>query len=366
MVIPWSRALAWRLERHFLGRFPAASVEAAVEGVVSLQAGTGDVELAVGTRRARADAGAVARALDEGRILKTYLFGGATHLVTPRAAADLLALRGSQRQWELPDWQSFYGLSPEAWKPLRALVRDALADGPLTRDELVAAVTADSAFVHLGEALRSGSQTFLKPFAWQGDLSLGPTRDGAPTFRSLDGVPGWNGIPDLDEAGPRALVTYVGSYGPVTVSNLKYRFGEGLSAGGRRLTGWLSSLEGRLVEIETDAGAALCLAEHVDAIAGTAPSDEVRLLPGYDPWVLGPGTADPRVVPPARRAVASRGSNLVLRGGVVSGSWRAVTGRLEVLWFEQAGPVPGERLAAEAARLGELLDREFALEVTSG
>jgi winged helix DNA-binding protein len=40
-------------------------------------------ELAVRTRRERSRPGEVARALAEGRIVKTFAFRGATHLITP-------------------------------------------------------------------------------------------------------------------------------------------------------------------------------------------------------------------------------------------------------------------------------------------
>jgi hypothetical protein len=51
----------------------------------------------------------------------------------------------------------------------------------------------------------------------------------------------------------------------------------------------------------------------------------VRRIPGYDAWALGPGTADDLVVPPARRAVVTRGANLVLRGGPSSAPGAAGT-----------------------------------------
>jgi hypothetical protein len=83
----------------------------------------------------------------------------------------------------------------------------------------------------------------------------------------------------------------------------------------------------------------------------------VRLLPGYDQWVLGPGTADPHVVPPGRRALVTRQANLVIAGGVVSGTWSLTDGAVVVDWFAEAGPPPRKRLAAEVARLATILGR---------
>ena len=93
-------------------------------------------ELAVRARRERSRSGEVARALAEGRIIKTFAFRGATHLMTPEDGGAYLALRAASRMWELPSWQSYYGLTPSDWPVLREAVREALADGPMTREEL--------------------------------------------------------------------------------------------------------------------------------------------------------------------------------------------------------------------------------------
>jgi hypothetical protein len=111
-------------------------------------------ELAVRVRRQRSQPGEVARALAEGRIIKTFAFRGATHLMTPEEGGAYLALRAASRMWELPSWQIHYGLAPSDWPGFRETVREALADGPLTRGELGAAVTARPAFRHLGFRLR--------------------------------------------------------------------------------------------------------------------------------------------------------------------------------------------------------------------
>src|SRR5262245_9033683 len=171
-------------------------------------------ELAVRTRRARSRSGEVARALAEGQIIKTFAFRGATHLLTPEEGGAYLALRAASRMWELPSWQSHYDLTPSDWPAFREAVREALAGGPMTRDELGAAVTARPRFRHLAFAFADGAGTLLKPLAWQGDMSFGPPRDGHATFQRLDRNPRWAGVPDLDEAGPRAVEAYFRAYGP--------------------------------------------------------------------------------------------------------------------------------------------------------
>jgi hypothetical protein len=320
-------------------------------------------ELAVRVRRERSRPGEVARALAEGRIIKTFAFRGATHLMTPEDGGAYLALRAASRMWELPSWQSFYRLTPADWPPFREAVREALADGPLTRDELGAAVTAQPKFRHLGFAFADGAATLLKPLAWHGDMSFGPPRDGRATFQRLDTNPRWAGVPDLDEAGTRAVEAYFRAYGPATPDHVHYWLGEGLGAGRKRIQSWVTGLGDRLAAVDIDGQPAYLLREDLDALAATPATTAVRLLPGYDQWVLGPGTADTHVVPPARRTLVSRGANIVIVGGVVSGTWSLADDHVVAAWFAEVGPPPRDALADEVARLATILDRPLQASV---
>ena len=71
---------------------------------------------------------------------------------------------------------------------------------------------------------------------------------------------------------------------------------------------------------------------------------------------MGPGTADPHVVPPAHRQRVTRGANLVLANGVVAGTWTRRAGTLTVAWFGDADPPDHDLLAEEASRLAAVLD----------
>jgi hypothetical protein len=361
----WSAALTWRMRQQFLDPVGTESVAGVVRrlGAVAAQDDAA-AELAIRTRRVTSRSGEVARALAEGRIIKTFAFRGATQLMTPEDAGPYLALRGASRMWELPSWRSYYGLTPSDWPAFRQTVREALDGGPLTRDELGAAVTAKPRFRHLRFAFADGAKTLLKPLAWQADMSFGPPRDGRATFQSLDTNPRWAGLPDLDEAGPRAVEAYFRAYGPATHDHVRYWLGAGLGAGRKRIQSWIAGFGERLVAIDIEGESAYVLREAMDALASTRASTAVRLLPGHDQWVYGPGTADPHVVPPARRALISRKA-IVLAGGVVSGTWSLAADRVEVAWFAEAGPPPRKALAEQAARLGTILGRPLQPSLTT-
>lgn len=320
-------------------------------------------ELAVRARRERSRSGEVGRALAEGRIIKTFAFRGATHLLTPEDGGAYLALRSASRMWERPSWQSFYGLTPFDWPLLREAVREALADGPMTREELGAAVTARPEFRHLRFAFDDGAYTLLKPLAWQADMSFGPPRDGRATFQRLDRNPRWAGVPNLDEAGMRAVEAYFRAYGPATPDHVHYWLGNGLGAGRKRIQSWIADFGDRLAEVDIEGKSAYLLREDLEEVAAMPVSTAVRLLPAYDQWVLGPGTADSHVVPPARRALVSRGANIVIVGGVVSGTWSLRDDQVVAAWFAEAGPPPRAALAEQVARFATILDRPLQLTI---
>ena len=64
-----------------------------------------------------------------------------------------------------------------------------------------------------------------------------------------------------------------------------------LGASGSRPGSPASVIASPPVDIEGET--AFVLREHLEDLAATSPTTAIRLLPGYDQWILGPGTADP-------------------------------------------------------------------------
>jgi hypothetical protein len=367
--ITWQQALAWRMRRHLLDPVGRLSVEDVVGRLCGVQAQVASsAELAIRVRRETSRLGEVERALREGRLIKTWAMRGTLHLLTPEEAGTFLALMASGRSWERPSWQRYFGVTPKQVDALRRAVRSALADRPLTRDELVTAVSAKRGLGHVGEALRSGWGTLLKPLAWHGHLCHGPSQGTRVTFmRPEDASSRWRGVPDPDEAAPAAMAAYLRAYGPATAED----FGNWLAGGWfgkRQLRAWFGALDERLAEVDVDGERAYVLAEDLDELVSTSPTAAVRLLPGFDQYVLGPGTGDGHVLPASRRTAVSRQagwiSAVVVVGGVVRGTWELDGERLRVAWFREAGRPPRVALRVEVARMSSILDRELRPEVT--
>lgn len=363
--VTWAQALAWRMERQLLDPVGSESVAEVVRrlgAVLSMDESL--AELAVRTRRATSRPAELAAALAEGKVIKAFAFRGSMHYLSPEDGGIHLALRSASRQWELPSWVEHYQLSPSDWPDFRAAVRAALSDEPLTLVELGQALSRQRAYRHLKAVFDEGAGTLIKPLTWQGDISFGPPRDGQHTFQRLDINPRWRGIPDLDDAGPRAITAYFRTYGPATLDHLHYWLGDGLSAGRKRLTTWFSELGDRLVAVDVESTAAYVLREDVDALEATLPSEAVRFLPGHDQWVIGPGTKDVHVTPLSRRDLMTRKANPLIVGGVVCGTWaRKGRDELTVAWLDERRR-PDEAIEREAGRLADLLGRDLHLSLT--
>lgn len=349
------QALAWRLRRQHL----LAGATDAVEVVRTLAAVSvfgSDPDLAVRRRLASPGTpGEVQRALADGRLMRTFSFRGSVQLMAPETAGAYLALRSAGRQWALSSWVEHYWLPADEWPDLRATVRAVVADGPVPPQAVADELARSRRHAHLAKEFAEPNHTFLKPFAWQGDIALGPDLAGPLTLQSPSAAPEWAGIPDLDVAGPRAVREYVAGYGPVAPEHLHHWLGAGLSAGRRRIDRWWSQARDDLTEVDVDGDRRWVLAEHAGELADVRPEPTVVLLPGKDDWVMGPGTQDTWVVPPEHRPAMTRGAGPVVVDGVVAGTWRLAGADLEV-------SVPAsDALAEEATRLGSLLGTDVAL-----
>jgi hypothetical protein len=368
LEISWPQALAWRMRRQLLepiGDLPVTDVVRRLCGVQAQVASS--AELAVRLRQQTSSAGEVGQAVADGRLIKTWAMRGTLHLLTPEDAGNFLSLMASDRSWERPSWQRYFGLTPKHWDLFRPAVQEALDGKVLTREQLAAAVTATPGLEHVGKELASGWGTLLKPLAWQGDLVFGPSQGNRVTFMAPSAAsPAWTGVPEPDEAAPAAILAYLATYGPASPRRFAAWISRG-RIGARSLRAWFKDLDARLAEVEVDGEAASVRAEDVDELASTRPTEVVRLVAGFDQYVLGPGTDDTRIIATARRRAVSKQSGwiapAVVAGGVVAGTWELDGDLVRVNWFQENGRVPKKSLEAEASRLSRIVGRDLRLEV---
>ena len=366
--ITWPQALAWRMERQLLEPVGTLSTVDVVRRLCGVQAQVASsADLCVRVRRRDHTNGDVSAALASGALVKTWAMRGTLHLLPADEASVYLALLASGRSWETPAWERYFGLSAADIERLRDVVRDILDGRVLTREEVNAQIVTTPGYEHLADELKSGWGTLFKPLAWQGDIVFGPNKGTRVTFSRPEQIsPHWRPLPAADEAAPIAIANYLRAYGPATPAHVRRWLARG-RVSGRQLKHWFAELGDSLARVEVDGEEMHVLAADVDALVDSTPSRAVRLLPGFDQWVLGPGTDDTHVIPPGRRARVSRTAGwiapLVVVGGVVSGTWALNQDRVEIQWFAELGRAPTAALGAEVERLSGLIGRPLALVV---
>ncbi|WP_024936149.1 winged helix DNA-binding domain-containing protein [Actinomadura welshii] len=357
--VTWDQVLAWRMRRQYVEQAeeaPALDIARRLAGVQAQVASA--AELAVAVRQRTPVAGEVARALlDERTLVKTWAARGTLHLLPADQAAAHLVLCSAARHWEKGSWQRTFGATPADLEAIAAAATDALSEGAaLTREELTRAVVDRTGSQHLADVLGSGWGTLLKPLAWWGVLCYGPPQGNRVTFTSpARWLPGWAGLPAVEDAARTVIHAYLGAHGPATAD----AFDNWLMRKQNRkkdLKAWFAAAEDELATVEVEGEPMFVLEEHKDELMETRPTDSVRLLGAFDQYVLGAGTSATYLVPAEHRSKVSRAagwiSPVVLYGGRVAGVWDAKNGDLAVTAFED---IPAGPLKDETNRLKPLL-----------
>ncbi len=320
-------------------------------------------ELAIALRRRASRQGEVAQALAERRLIRTWAMRGTLHLLDPRDAGAYLALVASARSWERPAWQRSFGVSAAEMRDLAAAVGEALDGRVLEREELIEEIAARTGRRDLEAQLRSGWGAVLKPLAWMGHLCHGPTRAGRVTFTlPATWLPSWEGIAAPEEAARRVIPAYLSAYGPATMQAFDAWLTRG-SSSRTQVRGWFESVAERLVTVDVDGRACFARTEDLDGLLAARPTRALRMLAGFDQYLLGPGTGDTSIVPAQRRRQVSRAagwiSPVVLYGGRVAGVWELRDDLLTVTLFAPPTARVSKLLRSEAERVGAALRREL-------
>jgi hypothetical protein len=290
--------------------------------------------LAIRARTRDLTAADVSRALAADRsIVRTWAMRGTIHLVAvedhhwivPLTAGA--SLPGSDRRL------SQEGVTgDQADRAVRSIARMLASHGPLTRAEIVERLertgvpTAGQAAFHL-----------IRLAGLRGLVCYGPDRGGAPTFVA---VRDWlePGPPaDRDLALARLAERYLASHAPAAQED--FAAWSGLRAGDAR-RGW-AQLGDRLVEVETPGTTLWTLRSRLNP----PPVRAVRLLPAFDPYLLGWKGREVSLPKEHEREVFPGGGLLrpaVSSDGLLVGTWtisrREEPPRVTIRPFSRPGP----------------------------
>jgi hypothetical protein len=361
--------LAFRVRRHRLNRrVPAGRlVEVARElcGVHAQLASS--AEIALWARLDGLHRDDVRAALEEERsLVKTWAMRGTLHLLAAEDLPLYVAVLGPR--WDDPGgaWLRGFGVTREQYDALLDGVPRALGARPRTREEL-----ADELVRLVGPDVRdrvvSGWGSLLKPSARRGDLVFGPNRGRNVTFVRPDRWLGKQAKLDPDEAQREIVRRFLAAYGPATADDLGRWLG--MRAGLKRL---LAGIEDELVEVELEGQPAWLLAADVAALEQAAAPTSVRLLPAFDPYVVGfrprglfvSAADEPKIFRPQAWF-----SPVLLVRGRAAGIWKHERrGRkleVSVEPFGRLSATSRRAVAVEVDRLAEFLDADVRLSLAA-
>jgi len=293
----------------------------------------------------------VRRALAEDRtLIKTWTLRGTLHLL-PAADLPMWAAALGTRSFPRPrSWYDYHGVTAEDMAVLEATVPEVLTGTPMTREELAAAVAERAGRPQLAERLRSGWGAVLKPMAARGQLAFGPPDGRSVTFVAPAAWVGeWQPVAP-EQAVANLVRTILDAYGPVGLDELT----RWTALDRPVLRAAIAALGDELVELDTEGHRGWIPAAGADAVRAAEPSRVVRLLPGFDPYVVGALRQLDRLVPaPAHKAAVSRTSGwispVLLDGGRIAGTWtQQPNGRRLRIEISPFGPLRrGVKVAAE-------------------
>lgn len=364
LKLTWARAAAWRIRRHHLDeRAPAGAVLAVTSRLCGLHAQVmSSAELTVWARVEDLDRRAVQRALWEDRTLvKTWAMRGTLHLLPAHELPLWYAALSTSWQYLKPAlWQKYFGITIDELDRLTEAIAAALDGRMMTREELareVGRLTGSAAF---GAKLAESSWgTILRPAAFTGRLCFAPSLGQRVRFTRPDT---WLAAapPPADPQAATATVTrrFLAAYAPATYRDLaRWWSGGGVSTARQ----WIASLGEEVTSVELDGAQAWMLAADARELPELSPNRSVRLLPGFDQYVVAASRHAEHLLPGdfRRRVYRPQGwiSPVLLVNGRMEGTWRhEIKGsRVEVAidpfvkapaWVRRAAGQEAERLAA--------------------
>lgn len=361
--LSWSRALAWRAERHHIvERAAQRDLVPVVSDICGLHAQLmSSAELSLWARIEGFQHDALHDALwNQRTLVKLWAMRGTLHLLPADELGVWLSALGTQTK---------YGNTGHSEIDMLAdAVGCALNGRVLTREELALAVEQITGSALLSEWVRFSWGSYLKAASFRGLICFAPGTGSSVRFTTpTTWVPGEIVRPDPAEALRAMTRRFLGAYAPLAAEDLARWWGGYGRALGTRL---LAALGDEAVEVDVDGERLWVLARDLPEIAGAETPNVARLLPAFDPWVVGASRSAAALLEPKHRERVYRAqgwiSPVVLVNGRMVGVWKhARKGRRLRVEIEPFGRLPDwarTQLNAEAERLAAFLASELSVE----
>jgi hypothetical protein len=278
------------------------------------------------------------------------------------------ALAESPRYLRAAAWQNYYGISLEELEAITGAVGRALHNRLLTRQELAQEVAVLLGREDLAEKIAQSSWgTVLKPAAFTGLLCFAPSV--AQAVRFTNPVT-WLNLRHLWR-NPEAVATvitrrFLAAYGPATYHDLARWWNGGGVGSGRK---WLDALGNEVMPVQIEGKAAWILSCDAQELADSILRRSVRLLPGFDQYVVASSCHVEQLLSGAVRSRIFRPqgwiSAVVLVNGRIEGVWtyKLKGAHIDVVIepFTEFRTWVRRAVAEEAERLAAFFDRRLRL-----
>jgi winged helix DNA-binding protein len=309
-------------------------------------------------------------------LVKVWAFRQTLHLLTANDLAEFVVAARSLERWHSPAWLRYFALTEAGVEEMIEAIGAVLSDRPMTRADLVDAVTKRVGKPALREAMLTGWGTFLAPAAQRGNLVFGPSDGRSVAFVQPSAWLGRSIAPAddpaaADDALGRLIVRYLAAFPGASREMIARWWGGGRMAGISRA---LARLGVPLEEVDIEGVRGLVRREDVEALAAVSPRHDVRLLPGFDPFTNELPRRIDAVLADANHDRVHRTagwvSPVVLIDGRVAGTWEVAAGKggagtVVVQAFHKWRGSARRELESEVDRVAAYLDRRLTIQVGS-
>jgi len=319
--LTWPQVHAFRMARHHLAqRAPKKDLARVVGDIGGVQAQVmSAAELQVAVRVACKVADVRTALWKDKKLVKTWLMRATLHLVPAVDLPIYTAAMGSYGIRNTNAWLKWMQITEPELNDVIDAIGDALDGQALTREELIAKV-AKGRSERIQLAMKSGWGGILKPVARKGRLCFGPSRGQSVTFvRPQQWLGTWREV-DPDTGLAEVARRYLRAYGPATKNDFTRWWGQWPRVG---ITAW-TALAKELVPVSIEGQHADMLADDLDRIGHMPAERTVRLLPSFDPYLMGHSSRDHLFATEhAARVSRTAGwiSAVILVDGRVAGTW---------------------------------------------
>jgi len=365
--LTWPQVSAFRLARHSLLVANSGNPVAVARAICGIQAQLmASAHMAVWARAHHIRPVDINSALIETRsLVKTLCMRRTLHLVPSDEFPIYIRALKQSRMAALMRVMSRFGITQKDVEHLNRTVVEALSSGPMTRAELIPLVKA-----RMNGKVKAWMDLVSSPFSpalTEGLICYGADNGKEVGFVRVDQ---WlPRQPRVSEQEAKRILfrRYLSAYGPATIQDMAYWSGMPM----KETREAAALLDGELTAVQFVDKAGLILSRDYDVLADCGPAkDLVRLLPGFDPYLLGHADKTPLVgADHYKRVYRNQGwiSPVVLVNGQVAAIWsskrRGKLLSIEVEPLRKLSRRVRSMIEEEAAALADFLGRSVEVKV---